>query len=209
MDQGEGNFIPAARNRGGGAFSFGESQLESGWFAGVGDLVFLSVLLLCVLRDREVCGLQLQVFRAVVICLLFDAFSAETMKMSGKSLVSRHQLCSESSQMRPLFPCKFSSLKPVLAGLLAALFVGMLLIGASERLHLQLHADDEGHGHAPCAVCAIVKGQVDAPTVTVSEVFASLSVAWTLPLPQAVTPVAVDLSTAPNRGPPASVSSQS
>jgi hypothetical protein len=111
--------------------------------------------------------------------------------------------------MRPLFPWKFSSLKPVLAGLLAALFLGMLLIGASERLHGQFHEAEADHSHSPCAVCAIVKGQVDAPLVGVSEVFASLSVAWTLPLPKTATPVAVDLSAAPNRGPPASVSSQS
>jgi len=131
------------------------------------------------------------------------------MKMSGKSLVPRHWLCSESPQMRPSSQWKLGSLRPVLAGLLAALFVGMMLIGASERLHLQLHADDEGHGHAPCAVCAIVKGQVDAPTVTVSEVFASMSVAWTLPTVQTIAPAAIDLSVAPSRGPPASVSSQS
>jgi hypothetical protein len=131
------------------------------------------------------------------------------MKMSGKSLVPRHRVCSESLWMRPLFPWKFSSLRPVLAGLLAALFLGMLLIGASDRLHGQLHAAEADHSHSPCAVCAIVKGQVDAPVVTVSQIFASLSVAWTLPLPQTATPVAIDLSVAPSRGPPASVSSQS
>lgn len=111
--------------------------------------------------------------------------------------------------MRPSSPWKQGWLRPVLAGLLAALFVGMTLIGASERLHLQLHADAEGHRHSPCAVCALVKGQVDAPVVTVSEVFASLSVAWTLPSVQVIALVAIDLSAAPSRGPPVSVSSQS
>src|SRR5688572_8062619 len=111
--------------------------------------------------------------------------------------------------MRLLFPWKFSSLKPVLAGLLATLFLGMLLIGANDRLHGQFHGNDAEHSHSPCAVCAIVKGQVDSPPVVVSEVFASLSVAWTLPLPQTADPVAVDLSAAPSRGPPVSVSSQS
>lgn len=129
--------------------------------------------------------------------------------MSGKSLVLRHWLCSESAWMRPSSPWKQGWLRPVLAGLLAALFVGMTLVGASERLHLQLHAADGEHSHSPCAVCAIVKGQVDAPEVTVSEVFASLSVAWTLPTVQALVPAAIDLSVAPSRGPPASVSSQS
>jgi hypothetical protein len=131
------------------------------------------------------------------------------MKMSGKSLVLRHWLCSESPRMHQWWPRKLSSLKPALAGLLAILFLGMTLIGASERLHLQLHADAEDHGHSPCAVCALVKGQVDAPVVTVSEVFASLSVAWTLPSVQVIVPVAIDLSAAPSRGPPVSVSSQS
>jgi hypothetical protein len=92
---------------------------------------------------------------------------------------------------------------------MVALFLGMTLISASERLHLQLHAAGEDHGHSPCAVCAIVKGQVDSPVVPVSEVFASLSVAWTLPSVQAIAPAAIDLSVAPSRGPPAAVSSQS
>ena len=61
----------------------------------------------------------------------------------------------------------------------------MTLIGASERLHLQLHADDAGHGHSPCAICNIAKGQLDAPVVAVSG-FTSLSVAWTLPTVQAL-----------------------
>lgn len=111
--------------------------------------------------------------------------------------------------MRQLSQWKLSSLKPVLAGLMAALFLVVTLFGASDRLHSTLHADDGGHGHSPCAVCAIVKGQVDTPTVAVSEVFASLSVAWTLPSHQSITPTAIDLSVAPSRGPPVSVSSQS
>lgn len=131
------------------------------------------------------------------------------MKMSGKSLVPRHWLCSESIRMHQWWPKKLSSLKPALAGLLAVLFLGITLVSASERLHLKLHADEPGHSHSPCAVCAIVKGQVDAPVVTVSEVFASLSVAWTLPVVQTIAPAAIDLSVAPSRGPPVSVSSQS
>ncbi|MGC3957924.1 MAG: hypothetical protein QM813_08275 [Verrucomicrobiota bacterium] len=131
------------------------------------------------------------------------------MKMSGKSLVSRHWLCSESPRMHQWWPKKLSSLKPVMAGFMAVLFLGMTLIGAHDRLHLQLHADGPGHSHSPCAVCSIVKGQVDAPVAVVSEVFAFLSVAWTLPTVQAIAPAAIDLSVASSRGPPASVSSQS
>jgi len=111
--------------------------------------------------------------------------------------------------MRHLFQWKHSLLKPVLAGLLTAFFLGMVLIGANDRLHGQLHANEAEHSHSPCAICAIVKGQVDTPDVVVSEIFAALSVAWTLPVPQATDPVAVDLSAASSRGPPASVSFQS
>lgn len=94
---------------------------------------------------------------------------------------------------------------------MALLFMGMTLVGASDRLHSQFHAEGNAgdHSHAPCAVCAIVKGQVDTPVVVVSEVFASLSVAWTLPMVEFVSPQAVEISSAPNRGPPISVSSQS
>jgi len=131
------------------------------------------------------------------------------MKMSVKNLVPRHWLCSESPQMRPLFPWKFTSPNPVLAGLMAIFFLGMTLIGAIERLHAQLHADEAEHQHSPCAVCAIVKSQVAVPDVRVSESLVSLSVVWTVSYPSAVAPESVDLLTAPNRGPPASVSSQS
>jgi len=110
--------------------------------------------------------------------------------------------------MQLLLQWKLGSLKPALAGLLAALVFLLTLAAASERLHLQLNADD-GHDHGPCAVCAIAKGQLDAPVVPVSAPFASLFVAWTLPFVQTVAPTAVDLSVAPARGPPASVSSLS
>ena len=112
--------------------------------------------------------------------------------------------------MRPSFQLKLSSLKPVWASLLAVLVILLTFAATSERLHFQLHADgDAAHAHGPCAVCAIVKGHVDAPGVVVSEVFAALSVAWTLPPPQTLALASFDLLTAPNRGPPASVSSQS
>ena len=110
--------------------------------------------------------------------------------------------------MRPLFQWKLSSLKPALAGLLVTIVFLMTIASASAGLHFKLHTDAT-HDHGPCAVCNVAKGQLDAPAVAVSEVFASLSVAWTLPSFQAVAPAAIDLSVAPSRGPPASVSSQS
>jgi hypothetical protein len=110
--------------------------------------------------------------------------------------------------MRQWFQAKFSSITSALAGLLAGLVLLMSLATASDGLHLKFHAD-ASHDHSPCAVCTIAKGQVDSPVSTVSEVFSTLSVAWTLPSVQTVTPTAIDLSVAPSRGPPASVSSQS
>ena len=110
--------------------------------------------------------------------------------------------------MRPLSPWKLSSLKPALAGLLAALMFLMSLATVRDGLHLKFHAD-AAHDHGPCAVCNLAQGQLDAPVVAVSEVFASLSVAWTLPTVQVIAPTAIDLSVASSRGPPASVSSQS
>ena len=110
--------------------------------------------------------------------------------------------------MRLLAQRKLSSLKPVLAGLLAGFVFLMTLTAASERLHLTLHADathDQGH----CVVCAIAKGHLDAPVVTVSETLVSMSVGWTLPSLQSVPLREVDFSVASSRGPPASVSSQS
>ena len=110
--------------------------------------------------------------------------------------------------MRPLFQWILSSLKPAFAGLLALLVFLMTLATASDGLHLKFHAA-ASHDHGPCAVCTIAKGQLDTPVAPVSEVFASLSVAWTIPSVQSVQPCAIDLSVAPSRGPPASVSSQS
>lgn len=112
--------------------------------------------------------------------------------------------------MRVAFHKQVSWFKPVLAGLLALLMLAMTLVSASNRLHSHFHAgDDHGHESIPCPVCSIAKGQVDAPVVPVSEVFASLSVAWTLPADSAVIPTPVEFLTVLSRGPPASGSSQS
>ena len=92
---------------------------------------------------------------------------------------------------------------------MATLFLAVKILGASDRLHATLHAGEEGHGHSTCAVCAIVKGQVDTPVVAVSEFFDSVSVGWTLPSVQIIAPAKIDLMVAPSRGPPVSISSQS
>jgi hypothetical protein len=111
--------------------------------------------------------------------------------------------------MRQSFPWKVSLFKPVLAGLLAAFFLGIMMVGASERLHAQIHGGETEHSHSPCVICALVNSQVDAPLVPVSEAFASLSVVWTVSFPVISAPESIDLLTAPNRGPPASAASQS
>jgi hypothetical protein len=111
--------------------------------------------------------------------------------------------------MRPKSPWKVSLLKPVLAGLLAAFFLGIMMVGASERLHAQFHGEETEHSHSPCVICALVNSQVDAPLVPVSEVFASLSVVWTVSFPVTFAPEPIDFLTAPNRGPPASAAFQS
>lgn len=114
----------------------------------------------------------------------------------------------KSTRMRQSFQWKPGSLKPVLAGFLAGVILLLTLASACHWLHHQLHAATD-HDQTPCAVCSIAKGQMDTPVVVVSEVFAALSVAWTLPSVQVVAPAAIDLSLAPGRGPPVSVSSQS
>lgn len=114
----------------------------------------------------------------------------------------------KSIQMRLLNQWKLSLLKPALAGLLVLLVVLMTFASASAGLHGQFHSNSTDD-HGPCAVCTIAKGQLDTPVVSVSEVFASLSVAWTVPSLQTAPPCVIDLSVAPSRGPPVSVSSQS
>ena len=114
------------------------------------------------------------------------------------------------AQMRSLTHLKFSLLKPALAGLLASLMFLMTVATSSHWLHDHFHASpDTNHEQSPCAVCTIAQGQLDAPIVEVSEVFVSLSVTWTVPSLQSSPLSAIELSVAPTRGPPASVSSQS
>ena len=103
---------------------------------------------------------------------------------------------------------KLSSLKPALAGLLAALLFLLSLVASSGTLHFKLHSDSS-HDHVPCAVCFFARGLLDAPDVVGPEVLVTLSVAWTLPSVHAFAPAAIDLSVASSRGPPVSVSSQS
>lgn len=97
--------------------------------------------------------------------------------------------------------------RPVVAGLMAAMVVLLVVFAAGERLHLALHQDAATAGHGSCAVCSVSQGLVEVPAAVVSAVSASLSVSWTLPSFVAAPPQPVDFSVASSRGPPSSVSS--
>lgn len=101
-----------------------------------------------------------------------------------------------------------SVVRPVFAGLMAALVLVLSVFAASEKLHLTTHQDTAPTGHGSCAVCSLNKGQVEVPVTVVSGVSTPLSGSWTLPLLVAAWPQPVDLSVASSRGPPVSVSSR-
>jgi len=95
--------------------------------------------------------------------------------------------------------------RPVLAGLMAGLLLLLGLLASNERIHARLHADSPVT-HGSCSVCAIAKGQLDAPTISHSFVAAPLPFAWTLPSLESAPLPAADFSVASSRGPPASAS---
>lgn len=109
--------------------------------------------------------------------------------------------------------CGFTSprlrrLQPLIAGLMAALFLAVVCAGASEWLHAQLHEGQEDEAtHASCPACDLIRGCLESPPGPVPEISLAPSLAWTLPLSPANRFAAVDLPGAPSRGPPASVSS--
>ena len=96
--------------------------------------------------------------------------------------------------------------RPVFAGLMVALLLLLGLVASNERIHSQLHTDSPAT-HGSCSVCALAKGQLDAPAIFLSFVVASPSLAWTVPLLRSAPPPAADFSVASSRGPPASISS--
>ena len=80
------------------------------------------------------------------------------------------------------------------------------LLASNERIHSQLHTDSPAT-HGSCSVCAVAKGQLDAPTTFPSFACALQPLAWTVPLLESDRLLAVDLSVASSRGPPTSASS--
>ena len=99
------------------------------------------------------------------------------------------------------------AVKPVFAGLMAALVLVLSLFASSEKLHLKLHEYSNVPHQSSCAVCTIAQGQLDFTPATASQVAAPLSVSWTLPGYQATFKQDADFSVASSRGPPGSVSS--
>ena len=97
--------------------------------------------------------------------------------------------------------------KPVFAGLMAALVLVLSVFASSEKLHLTLHEDSNAPHPSSCAVCTIAQGQVDFTPATSSQIAALLSVSWTLPGYHAPFQKDADFSVASSRGPPAFVSS--
>jgi hypothetical protein len=97
--------------------------------------------------------------------------------------------------------------RPAFAGLMAAIVLVLALFASSEKLHLTLHQDSGTPHHLPCAVCSFAQGQLETPVATVSDVFAALSVSWTIPSLQTALPPEIDFSVASSRGPPVSIAS--
>ena len=89
---------------------------------------------------------------------------------------------------------------------MAALLLLLGLLASNETFHSRLH-DGPADSHGACAICALAKGQLDVPVISLSFGVASLSQSWTVPSLESAPLPAVDFSVASSRGPPASVSS--
>ena len=96
-------------------------------------------------------------------------------------------------------------LKPVVAGLMAAIVVLLTILATSENLHRKLHAPSGDYHNGCCALCRIAEGQVDVPVTAVLKIFAPASLSWAVPPPENGAPQTADFSVASNRGPPAFV----
>ncbi|MBP9900967.1 MAG: hypothetical protein KBH45_05875 [Verrucomicrobia bacterium] len=97
-------------------------------------------------------------------------------------------------------------LKPALAGLMAGLALLLALVASSESLHHQLHGNS-ADGQSLCAICSVVRGQLDAPASASPEAAVKFFGAWTLPHLESAKAHPVDGSVASSRDPPASFSS--
>jgi hypothetical protein len=89
---------------------------------------------------------------------------------------------------------------------MALLLLVLGLIASNEQIHARLHADSPVP-HSSCSVCALAKGQLDAPVIAETFGVALQSLSWIIPSLESVTPSAPDFSVATSRGPPAHASS--
>jgi len=97
--------------------------------------------------------------------------------------------------------------RPAVAGLMALVLLLVGLLASSERIHSWLHTDSPST-HGSCAVCALVKGQLDAPAVSPSFAVALIPLSGIVPVLESAPTPAVDFSAATSRGPPTPASSQ-
>ena len=113
----------------------------------------------------------------------------------------------KSAQMHPSCNRNVQWFKPVLSGLMAGMIVLLSVVASSGALHLKLHQDSSAPQHGTCAICSISQGHVETSVACSPEVFATLSVSWTLPSLRSTPVTDADFSVASSRGPPVSVSS--
>ena len=96
--------------------------------------------------------------------------------------------------------------RPVFAGVMAALMLLLGLLASNETFHSRLHDGPPGT-HGTCSVCALAKGQLDAPAISHSFVVAWLPISWTVPSLESAPLPAADFSVASSRGPPVVIAS--
>jgi len=108
----------------------------------------------------------------------------------------------KSEVMQPLSRRQPARLKLALAGLMAGLVLLLALVASSESLHHQFHGNS-AEGQSQCAICAVVRGHMDAPTSASPEATVTLFVAWIVPHLETAMAHPVDGSVASTRGPPA------
>lgn len=99
-------------------------------------------------------------------------------------------------------------LRHAMTGLVAVWLLGLGLLAASGNVHQALHAD-AATAHAPCAVCLLAQGQLEAVGSELPILLTTAPLGWSLSPYQAVTPQGFDYSVAFSRGPPTSIPSQS
>ncbi len=94
-------------------------------------------------------------------------------------------------------------LRQVMTGLVAVWLLGLGLLAASGNVHQALHAD-AASPHAPCAVCMLAQGQLEAVGSELPILLTPAPLGWSLPNSQTAAPLGWNYSVAFSRGPPAS-----